>query len=306
MAGEWSVVQLGDIALAENGLVDGPFGSNLPEARFRDEEFVFVSEATARRLNRSLCRPGDIVFTKKGTLGQTGVVPHGSGHDRYLLSSNQMRLAVNREKANPMFIFYSVSSLSNREKIIRDSTVTGVPKTNLAYLREFPILLPPLDEQKAISQVLGSLDDKIELNRKMNETLEAMARVLFKSWFVGFDPVRAKAEGCPTGLPDHISALFPDSFEDSELGEIPRGWRVAPLSETVVIIGGGTPKTSVAYYWGGDIPWFSVVDAPRKSDIWAIDTEKKITQAGVDNSSTRILPVRTTIISARGTVGRVR
>jgi type I restriction enzyme S subunit len=99
-------------------------------------------------------------------------------------------------------------------------------------------LLPPPVEQKAIAHILGTLDDKIELNRKTNETLEAMVKALFKSWFVDFDPVRAKAEGRPTGLPAEISDLFPDSFEDSELGEIPSGWEVQELGEISTISGG--------------------------------------------------------------------
>ena len=88
------------------------------------------------------------------------------------------------------------------------------------------ISLPPLEEQRAIARVLGALDDKIELNRRMSETLEEMARALFRSWFVDFDPVRAKAEGRPSGLPPDLDALFPASFEASELGEIPAGWEV--------------------------------------------------------------------------------
>jgi len=123
---------------------------------------------------------------------------------------------------------------------------------------------------------------------------------------VDFDPVRAKAEGRePAGMDAETAALFPDSFEETELGEVPKGWEVKSFADTVEIIGGGTPKTSIDGYWNGDIPWFSVVDAPRESDVWVIDTEKKITLAGVENSSTRILPQGTTIISARGTVGRV-
>jgi type I restriction enzyme S subunit len=92
---------------------------------------------------------------------------------------------------------------------------------------------------------------------------------------------------------------------DSELGEVPQGWGVQPFSDTIEIIGGGTPKTSVAEYWNGDIPWFSVVDAPTGSDVWVMNTEKKVTGEGVEKSSTRVLPVGSTIISARGTVGRV-
>jgi type I restriction enzyme S subunit len=136
--------------------------------------------------------------------------------------------------------------------------------------------LPPFTEQKAIAAVLGTLDDKIELNRRMNETMEGLAEIIFKSWFV-----------------------------DANATKLPKGWRKMPFTDTVEILGGGTPKTSVSKYWNGNIPWFSVVDAPQGSDIFVIDTEKKITQSGVDNSSTQVLPVGTTIISARGTVGKI-
>ena len=98
-------------------------------------------------------------------------------------------------------------------------------------MNRIPLLAPPLPEQRAIAHILGTLDDKIELNRRMNETLEAMARALFKSWFVDFDPVRAKAEGRDPGLPKPLADLFPDSFEDSELGEIPKGWEVGTLGD---------------------------------------------------------------------------
>jgi type I restriction enzyme S subunit len=138
----------------------------------------------------------------------------------------------------------------------------------------------------------------------MNETLEAMARAIFKSWFVDFDPVRAKVEGRDPGLPNEIAALFHDRFQDSDVGEIPKGWEDSSLSEVVALIGGGTPKTKVQEYWGGDIPWFSVVDAPRETDVFVVDTEKHITQLGVDKSSTKVLRKGTTIISARGTVGK--
>jgi type I restriction enzyme, S subunit len=171
--------------------------------------------------------------------------------------------------------------------------------------RGIEIECPPIHQQKAIAHILGTLDDKIELNRKTSETLEAMAKALFKSWFIDFDPVRAKAEGRPTGLPAEISDLFPDSFEDSELGEIPRGWQCCPFTQLVDVISGGTPKTSVDKYWNGSIPWFSVVDAPSGADCWVIQTEKSITHLGLDNCSSKLLPIGTTIISARGTVGKV-
>ena len=106
------------------------------------------------------------------------------------------------------------------------------------------------------------------------------------------------------GSVEELDRLFPDSFEDSDLGKIPMGWKVQALSEFVELIGGGTPKTGVSEYWGGDIPWFAVVDAPRESDVFVIDTEKRVTELGVRNSATKILRKGTTIISARGTVGK--
>jgi type I restriction enzyme S subunit len=173
-------------------------------------------------------------------------------------------------------------------------------------LEHLTVTIPPLPTQRAIAHILGTLDDKIELNRRMNATLEAMARALFKSWFVDFDPVRAKAAGRqPAGMDAETAALFPDGFQDSALGEVPRGWMAAPYDDVIEIISGGTPKTSIAEYWGGNIPWFSVVDAPNPSDVYVIDTEKRITPAGLENSSTCVLPAGTTIISARGTVGKL-
>jgi len=113
-----------------------------------------------------------------------------------------------------------------------------IPSTTRAAVYILDLDLPPTDEQRAISHILGTLDDKIELNRRMNETLEAMARALFKSWFVDFDPVRAKAEGRDPGLPKPLADLFPDSFEDSALGEIPKGWEVRGLDEIARFLNG--------------------------------------------------------------------
>jgi type I restriction enzyme S subunit len=205
---------------------------------------------------------------------------------------------------NFLYFYLTQDSVVEHLQTIGEHSTSAYPSIKPSDIETMDISLPPIQEQRAIAHILGTLDDKIELNRQMNETLEAMARAIFKSWFVDFDPVRAKAEGRDTGLPDEIAELFPDGFVDSELGEIPRGWEVAPLSELIKIIGGGTPKTSIDEYWDGNIPWFSVVDAPMDSDVFVIDTEKHITELGLNKSSTRLLKTGTTIISARGTVGK--
>ena len=166
-------------------------------------------------------------------------------------------------------------------------------------------------KQRRIAHILGTLDDKIALNRRMNETLEEMARALFKSWFVDFEPVRAKIEGrwrrgkSLPGMPAELYDLFPDRFVNSELGAVPEGWEVGVLDDMLELLSGGTPRTSVAEYWEGDIPWYTAKDAPNPSDVFAIETERTITRVGVENSATKILPAGTTIITARGTVGRL-
>ena len=116
------------------------------------------------------------------------------------------------------------------------------------------VVLPPLHEQRAIAHILGTLDDKIELNRKMNETLEAMARAIYKSWFVDFDPVRAKAAGRAPAVPNEIADLFQDSFEDSELGEIPKGWHTDTLGNILELAYGKALKAAVRR--PGPIPVF--------------------------------------------------
>ena len=127
--------------------------------------------------------------------------------------------------------------LGNKRRLLDlvDLAGHGTGRLNTDELKALDVSLPQLAEQRAIAHILGILDDKIELNRQMNETLEAMARALFKSWFVDFDPVRAKADGRDTGLPKHIADLFPDSFEESELGEIPKSWTVSQIGDSTTL-----------------------------------------------------------------------
>ena len=149
-----------------------------------------------------------------------------------------MKLTPDHRKADSLFLYYLFSAIEFQNRIKNQSIGSSVPGFNLGQLRAMEVLLPTLSEQRAIANILGTLDDKIELNRQLNETLESMARVIFKSWFVDFDPVRAKAEGRDTGLPKHIADLFPDSFVDSELGEIPEGWRITDFPDEIDFLEG--------------------------------------------------------------------
>ena len=244
---KWTWKTLGDIASSEGyGLVDGPFGSDLPAScytksgipvirgsnlalgidRFVADEFVYISEETASRLKRSLARPNDIIFTKKGTIGQTGLIPNNLPYNVYLISSNQIKLTVDDSLADSVFVYYYVSSKASQEKIKRDSEFTGVPKTNTKYLRDFQIYLPPLSIQKQIATTLDTLDLKIENLRKQNETLELIAQTLFKHWFIDFEFPNADAKPYKSSGGAMVA---------SELGDIPEGWKVGTLESEVEI-----------------------------------------------------------------------
>jgi type I restriction enzyme S subunit len=160
-----------------------------------------------------------------------------------------------RKGVDRSFLFYTAASQQFVDHATRGSTGTKMPRADWRHVSKLPIQLPPLHEQQEIGRILRALDDKIELNRRMNATLEAMARALFQSWFVDFDPVHAKAEGRqPVGMDAETAALFPDSFEDSALGPIPKGWTVMTLGDVCDFEYGKPLKAEDRK--GGDIPVF--------------------------------------------------
>ncbi len=261
MGSEWASVTIEELAAAsENALATGPFGSrigsrffvesgvpvirgsNLCEdtsVRLKDDGLVFLSPEKAREFARSTVHDGDLVFTCWGTVDQVGLVDRRATFREYVISNKQMKLTPDPSRADSLFLYYLFSSRDVRAQIRARAIGSSVPGFNLGQLRGIRIGLPPLREQRRIARILGTLDDKIELNRKMSEMLEAMARALFKSWFVDFDPVRAKMEGrwrrgqSLPGLPAHLNDLFPDHLVDSELGEIPEGWEVVTFGDVV-------------------------------------------------------------------------
>jgi type I restriction enzyme S subunit len=166
--------------------------------------------------------------------------------------------------------------------------------------------LPPPPEQRAIAYILGTLDDKIELNRRISEKLEAIARAIFKSWFVDFDPVRSKAERRDPGLPKRIAELFPDDLVGSELGDVPDGWEIERFGELTAVLLGGTPRTAVDEYWNGGVPWAAARDLTQAHSPFVLRTERTISEDGIENSNAKLLPQWTTVVTARGTVGVIR
>ncbi|SAL32660.1 type I restriction-modification system specificity determinant [Caballeronia peredens] len=174
-----------------------------------------------------------------------------------------MRLRVDTEKANPDYVYYALSTQEAIERVIRGSEHTGVPKINLAYIREFRIALPDRQIQDGIVEIVQALDDRIDLLRQTIATLESIAQALFKSWFIDFNPVRAKAEGRePEGMNAETAALFPDSFEESALGQIPKGWKCLRLGDMLGLAYGKALKAterragSIPVYGSGGVTGF--------------------------------------------------
>jgi type I restriction enzyme S subunit len=198
---------------------------------------------------------GDLLLTKDGSIGRLALC------DRDDICINQsVALLQSNGKADFRYIKYLLEAPEYQRKMESDSDGSTIKHIYITRVDKMVIPLPPRKEQKGIVAILGTLDDKIELNRKTNETLEAMAKALFKSWFVDFDPVRAKVEGRPTGLPDEISDLFPDSFEDSELGVIPSGWKYTPIFDLADYVNGASHSSEYLNHEKRGLPIIKIAE----------------------------------------------
>jgi len=246
--GEWREVPIGELAEIYDGphatpskTSDGPVFlgiSNLAKGRIDLVNSEHLSEADFTRWTRRVePQVGDVVFSYETRLGEAAIIPSGL---RCCLGRRMGLLRARPGKVDKRFLLYAYLGPQFQETLrshtIHGSTVDRIP---LIHMPSFPIEVPAsIAEQRAIAHILGTLDDKIELNRRMNETLEVMARALFKSWFVDFDPVRAKAEDRNPGLPKALADLFPGRLVDSELGEIPEGWEVDSIYKIANVIYG--------------------------------------------------------------------
>ena len=250
---EWREVTLAELVHIKHGFAfkgisihDEPVGDVLLTPRnfaigggFKGERFKYYDGSIPEDFVLS---EGDLLVTmtdlskRSDTLGYPALVPASTDGRRYL---HNQRLGKILPKGDGeicvRYIYYVMCGAEYRHEVLASATGTTVKHTSPHRIRQYRFNLPPLSEQWVIANILSTLDKKIELNRRMNETLEAMARALFKSWFVDFDPVRAKMEGCDTGLPHYLADLFPNRLVDSELGEIPEGWTVTPLKELIEV-----------------------------------------------------------------------
>lgn len=218
--------------------------------------------------------------------------------------NQDIKAIVARNAINPAFLNYVLLAAKPLLLSYVEFAGHGTGRMPTDRLQELQIPIPATSEQAAIARVLSTLDDKIELNRRMNETLDAMAHAIFKSWFVDFDPVHAKAEGRqPSGMDAATAVLFPDSFDDSAVGNVPTGWRTCTIGDVVEVGGGSTPSTRESAYWDGLIHWATPKDLSALRDPVLLVTERRITQAGVEQIGSRVYPEGTVLLSSRAPIG---
>ncbi|HIF9530610.1 TPA: restriction endonuclease subunit S [Photobacterium damselae] len=320
-------ITVGFVGSMTNEYIDDgvPFlrSKNIDEYNIKWEDMKYVSQEFHQRLKKSALQAGDVAIVRTGKPGTTCVIPEDLSEAN---CSDIVIARVNDEVLCPHYLSYFMNAMAHGQ--INAHVVGAVQQHfNVGSAKKLMIPLPTREIQSEIVSVLKTLDDKIKINRQINQTLEQMAQTLFKSWFVDFDPVidnaldagnpipdelqhRAEArkavhesEGFKP-LPDDMRQLFPDAFEESELGWVPKGWEVSTTGDEFSVKGGSTPSTKNAEFWeGGDIHWTSPKDLSGKTDKIMLDTERKITTAGLKKITSGLLPENTVLMSSRAPIG---
>jgi type I restriction enzyme, S subunit len=268
MMGEWPKKPLSDLAELESPITYGVVkpGSDPPDGvlfiRGGDIANGRIDVAALRRIStdiseqyrRTLLRGGELIISLVGNPGQIALVPESLCGANIARQVGLVRLGADVDSG---FVKYFLLSREGQNALGAHSIGSVQQVINLRDLKTVEIPTPPLPEQRAIASVLGSLDDKIELNRRMNRTLEAMAAAIFKAWFVDFEPVRAKASGAASfpGMPQPAFDALPTAFTNSQLGPIPEGWEVMPLKEAARLTMGQSPKSEFYNTTGDGLPF---------------------------------------------------
>ncbi|GMQ53961.1 restriction endonuclease subunit S [Halopseudomonas aestusnigri] len=317
MSSEWPLIKLNELCLKiTDGAHQSPksvttgkpmasvkdltrFGVDLSNARLISEEDFTV-------LVKQGCKPevGDVLIAKDGNSALDTVCSVDAELNAVLLSS----VAILRPDKSKILTSYLKHYLSSVDVIdyLKSNFISGaaIPRVVLKDFKKADIRVPPLPEQEAIASVLEALDSRIKVLRETNTTLEVIAQALFKSWFVDFDPVRAKAEGRqPEGMDATTAALFPDSFEESELGLVPRGWHMGTVSDLGEVICGKTPPTSQPKNYGDDVPFITIPDMHGR--LVVTSTGRSLSRAGADSQKKKYLPAGSVCVSCIATPGLV-
>ncbi len=327
MKSEWREYKLGNIANFVNDKIDSFFinHTNYVSTENMVADFGGIEKASnlPKVAKYNKFEKGDVLFSNIRTyfkkVWQSEFIG-GASPDVLIFRTK------NEKSLDQKYLYYLLTTDEFINYTVRTSKGAKMPRGDKSAMMNYDIILPPLPEQKAISKILSSIDDKIEINRQVNKTLEEMAQALFKSWFIDFEPVKAKIAAKEAGtdpelaaikaispnidLDDsslkelkEIAALFPDEMEESELGEVPKGWKVGKMGEIVEVKGGSTPSTANPDYWNGEYYWTTPKDLSNIKSSVLLETERKITSEGVKQIGSGILPKGTLLLSSRAPIG---
>lgn len=313
MPSDWPYRLLGEVArdvtvgfvgtMADQYVEEGvPFlrSLNVHPLRISLQDIKYISQEFHHRIRKSALSPGDVVIVRTGKPGTCAVIPES------LPEANCSDVVIVRcgIDLRPHFLCYWVNAMAGAH--VNAHTVGAVQQHfNVSSAKQMQLLVPPLADQDKVIETLGALDRRIEVLRQSNTTLESIAQALFKSWFIDFDPVRAKAEGRePDGMGAATARLFPNEFEESELGLIPKGWYVAEIGQVVKCVGGATPSTKEPLYWSPEVHhWATPKDLSGLGVPVLMNTERKLSDEGIIKVSSGLLPTGTLLLSSRAPIG---
>jgi restriction endonuclease S subunit len=237
----------------------------------------------------------DILISVRAPVGQVNLAPQDVAIGRGVMSVRP------KQDSDRFFIFYLLKWLQGRWDSLGS---TGSVFENLSVSALSAVEIPKVGHREEIGRALFQLDCKVQENALISGTLEQIAQTIFKSWFIDFDPVKAKMAGeKPAGMDDATAALFPDSMEDSKLGPIPVGWKLSQIGDEVECLGGSTPSTSNPEFWDGDICWTTPKDLSRQTGLVTTSSERRITNKGLERISSGVLPVDSVLMSSRAPIG---
>jgi len=246
-----------------------------------------ITKEQALKLRKGFSKSGDVLLTHKGTLGLTAIVPNLKTDFIILTPQVTYYRVIDRTKLNNRYLYYYFQTPYFQQSL-KNWAGSGSTRAYIGITDQLnlSITLPPINVQEKISEILGSLDDKIELNRRMNETLEQMAMALYKHWFVEFGPFQD------------------EEFVESEIGNIPTCLGLTTIGKAVKVIGGGTPSTKVSEYWeNGEINWFTPTDLTSSKTLFITKSTKRITEKGLNESSAKLFPAYSVMMTSRATIG---
>ncbi|WP_173468501.1 restriction endonuclease subunit S [Fibrobacter succinogenes] len=293
----WEKVRLGDVSTC---IQTGPFGSQLHQSDYSitgtpvvmpkdmiggkivEQSIARVEEQHVNRLSRHKVDAGDILYSRRGDVGRCALVTEKE--KGWLCGTGCLKVSIDLEKANPKFVFYQLQKPETIGWVVKHAVGATMLNLNTGILESVPVEMPELQEQNKIVDILSAYDDLIENNQKQIKLLEEAAQRLYKQWFIDLK------------FPGHETTKIVDG--------LPEGWKKRIISEVCETIGGGTPSTSKQeYYHNGKIPWATPTDLTKNDSLVLLDTEKKITEEGLKNSSAKLLPCNSILMTSRASIG---